>query len=199
MTDPAPERAPLIIAISGRPGSGKSVVAKRVAAELGLGHVSAGDFMRAMAAERGLSILELSRLAEGDDAIDAEIDARTVWLGTTGESFVIDSRMAWFFLPQSVKVFLDVNTDVAAARIHAALRPTERENVDLETTTRALIGRIESEASRYRRYYRIDYLDTDHYQIVIDTSELSIEAVVTELLRRLQAEPVDREGGSVAL
>lgn len=176
----------MVVAISGRPGSGKSVVAKRVAEHLGLRHASAGDFMREMAAEREMSILELSRVAEGDDAIDAEIDARTVRLAATGDSFVIDARMAWFFIPDAVKVFLDVRTEVAAARIYTSMRDTERENVDLAATIAALTERTESEAGRYRRFYGVDYLDTDHYHIVIDTSQLAVEEVVGELLARLK-------------
>lgn len=162
------------------------MVARQVAEHLGLFHVSAGDFMREMAAERGMSILELSRVAEGDDAIDAEIDARTVRLALTRDDFVIDARMAWFFIPYSVKVFLDVRTEVAAARIYHSMRDTERENVDLDATIAALRERTESEAGRYRRFYGIDYLDTDHYHIVIDTSQLAVDEVVGELLARLK-------------
>lgn len=188
MPDPAPGQ--LVVAISGRPGSGKSVVAAEVARRLGLRHLSAGDFMRAMATERGVTILELSRVAEADPSIDAEIDARTVRLGDTGESFVIDSRMGWHFLPWAVKVFLDVRTDVAAARIYGSLRETERENVDLAATTAALVERTRSEADRYRRYYGIDYLDTDHYDVVIDTSDLPVEEVVDLVL-----DGIDRAAG----
>jgi CMP/dCMP kinase len=203
LTDPG--AAPLIVAISGRPGSGKSVVAHRAAARLGLPHVSAGDFMREMATERGMSILELSRVAEVDSSIDAEIDARTVRLSATLESFVIDSRMAWHFIPESVKVFLDVSTDVAAARIYASMRDTERENVDPAATEAALIARTRSEADRYLRYYGIDYLDTAHYDVVVDTTRLTVDAVVAELLdrvgtiRRVPGGPGHRGSGPIGL
>ena len=168
----------MIIAISGRPGSGKSTVAKALAARLGLRHVSAGDFMREMAAERGISVLELSRIAESDDAIDREIDARSSLLGETGESFVIDSRLAWHFIEQSVKVFLDVDLDVAADRIYGDNRGSEAENVDLGATRRSTEERAASESLRYQSYYGIDYLDPTNYDLVIDTSHLSVEAAV---------------------
>ncbi len=142
------------------------------------------------------------RVAETDPSIDAEIDARTVSLGATGESFVIDSRMAWHFIPDSVKVFLGVRTDVAAARIYGSLRQTERENVDLAATTAALVERTRSEADRYLRYYGIDYLDTGQYDIVIDTSQIPVEDVVQRLLDGVEAVRngrVDREIGSTGL
>jgi predicted cytidylate kinase len=190
-----PDATPLIVAISGRPGSGKSVVAREAATRLGLRHVSAGDFMREMATERGMSILELSRVAEVDPSIDAEIDARTVRLGATGDSLVIDSRMAWHFIPESVKVFLDVRTDVAARRIYASMRETERENVDQAATEAALVERTSSEAGRYLRCYGVDYLDTEHYDVVIDTSAMTVDGVVDLLLAQVRSIRPPRQGG----
>lgn len=176
----------MIVTISGRPGSGKSVVAKHVAAKLGICHVSAGDFMREMAEERDITILELSRLAEVDASIDREIDARTVRLAEEGGSFVMDARLGWHFIPQSVKVFLEVQPEVAARRIFGARRDSEQENVDLDTTTRAIESRTESERDRYLSYYGLDYGDHNHYDLAIDTSHLSIDQVVEEIIGYLE-------------
>lgn len=175
----------MIVTISGRPGSGKSVVASRVAERLGVSHVSAGDFMREMAEERGVSILELSRSAEDHDSIDREIDDRTARLAAEGGDFVMDARLGWHFVPQSFKVFLDVRPDVAARRIYSAGRGSERENVDLETTRRAIESRTASERDRYLGYYGIDYFDYGHYDLVIDTSDLSVDEVVDRILEHV--------------
>lgn len=173
---------PFVVAISGRPGSGKSTVAKQVAERLDLRHVSAGDFMREMATERGVSVLELSRVAESADEIDHEIDARSRRLGESGASFVIDSRLAWHFIPHAFKVFLDVSLEVAARRIFGDDRSTETENVDLEATLESTMRRAESESLRYRRYYGVDYLDAANYDLVIDTSELTPQEVVARIV-----------------
>lgn len=172
----------MIITISGRPGSGKSAVATRVAQALGLRHVSAGDFMREMAAERGMSILELSRSAEERAEIDREIDARTVRLGEESDDFVMDARLGWHFLPQSLKVFLEVRPEVATDRIYAAQRGSERENIDLEATRRAIESRTSSEVKRYQDYYGIDYGEHSQYDLVVDTSELTIAEVVQQIV-----------------
>lgn len=177
----------LVVAISGRPGSGKSTVARLLASRLGLEHVSAGDFMREMAAERGISVLELSRIAEQDDVIDREIDARSQRLGESGRSVVIDSRLAWHFIPHAVKVFLDVNLEVAARRIFGAGRESEAENVDLESTVQATMERAASESLRYQQYYGIDYLDAANYDIVLDTSELDAGSVADTLVTMIEA------------
>lgn len=181
------ETPPLVVAISGRPGSGKSTVAKLLARRLDLEHVSAGDFMRDMAAERGISVLELSRIAEGDDAIDREIDARSEQLGSSGRSVVIDSRLAWHFIPGAVKVFLDVSIEVAAQRIFGDERSSEVENIDLRSTIEATMERAASESLRYQQYYGIDYLDATNYDVVIDTSGMTPSDVVHELASRIEA------------
>lgn len=175
----------MIVTISGRPGSGKSVVAARVAESLGIPHVSAGDFMREMAAERGVSILELSKSAEKREDIDREIDERTVRLAAQGGDFVMDARLGWHFIPGSIKVFLDVRPEVAARRIFDARRGSEHENVSFETTLSAIESRTESERERYMNYYLLDYTDHEHYDLVIDTSDLGIEAVVSGIMSYL--------------
>ncbi len=144
--------------------------------------------MREIAAERGMSILELSRLAERDESIDRQIDARSAELARKSRDFVIDARLGWYFIPDSVKVFLDVRPEVAARRIYEARRGTERENVDLEATRKAIEARTESEAVRYRDYYGIDYTDHSQYDLVIDTSEMTIDEVVQRILENLPGE-----------
>ena len=176
----------MIITISGRPGSGKSVVAARVAAALGIPHVSAGDFMREMAAERGVSILELSRSAQSSDSIDREIDSRTVRLAAESGGFVMDARLGWHFIPQSIKVFLDVSLEEAGRRVFEAKRGAERENVDFKSTLGAIKERTESERQRYFEYYGLDYTDHQHYDFVQDTSGLGIDEVVDGVIEHVE-------------
>jgi cytidylate kinase len=176
----------VIITISGRPGSGKSVVATRVADALDFRHVSAGDFMREMAVERGLSILQLSRTAEERDSIDREIDARTVRLGEESDDLVMDARLGWHFIPGSVKVFLEVEPEVAARRVYAARRGTEHENVSLSDTLAAIESRTESERKRYLTYYGLDYTDHSQFDLVVDTSGRTIDEVVDEILEHVE-------------
>ena len=71
----------MIITISGDLGSGKSSVCKAINKEFGMKHFSVGDFVREMAAKRGLSLMELSKQAEKDSGIDKEIDRMTEELG----------------------------------------------------------------------------------------------------------------------
>ena len=177
----------MIISVAGKPGSGKSTVARRLAARLGIDHVSAGDFMREMAADRGLSVHEFGAIAEGDSAIDRAIDDRSRVLGEQRDGFIIDARLAWYFIPRSIKVFLDVSIAVAADRIYGDRRGSEVENVDVEATRENIRTRMASESRRYDDYYGIDYLDLENYDIVVDTSDLTVDEVVDAVLGEIQS------------
>lgn len=141
--------------------------------------------MRDLAAERGISVLELSRIAEHDDSIDRAIDERSAVLAAEDGDLVIDSRLAWHFVPWAVKVFLDVRIDVATDRIYGDHRGSERENVDLAATRRATESREASESRRFTGYYGVDYLDPANYDLVVDTSDLEVEGVVDRIIAHL--------------
>ncbi len=175
----------MIITISGTPGSGKSTVAKEVAKRLKLRHFSAGDFMRELAAERGISLLELSKLAEQDESIDREIDERNKRLAAE-DNFVIDTRLGFHFIPNSVKIFLKVSVEEAARRIFsdvvAKRRGQELEFKSEVDVVKAIERRMLSERERYQQYYSINHYDESNYDFVLDTSDLSIEECVERVL-----------------
>ncbi len=174
----------MIIAISGTPGSGKSTVAKAVAEKLKLKYYSAGGFMRDMAEKRGVSLMELTLQAETDESIDRDIDEQTKKL--SGDNFVVDSRLAFHFIPKSIKIFLKVDVKVAAKRvfrdIQAKKRSTEQEFKTEEQVFDALSRRLQSEAARYKKYYGVDYLDESNYDFVLDTANLTIEQSIQKVL-----------------
>ncbi len=176
----------MIITISGDPGSGKSTVAKAVAKEFSLKHFSAGDFMREMAESRGISLMELTKLADSDISIDREIDERTKHLAQK-DNFVIDSRLAFHFIPKAVKIFLKVDPKVAAQRtwkdIAAQKRHAEQQLNSEKDVLDAIVRRQQSEVERYRKYYKIDnFLDSKHYDFVLDTTNLTQEKSVQKVL-----------------
>lgn len=163
----------MIVTISGRPGSGKSTVSKLVAKRLGFKHFSTGDFMRQMAKDRGLSLLELSKIAEGDDSIDFELDERQRKLAFNEDNFVIDARLGFYFIPFSFKVYLDVSLDEAARRISG------RESLSFEDALSKSKIRMESEHKRYLEKYEVNYEDKKHFDLVISTDDKSVDEIVS--------------------
>jgi CMP/dCMP kinase len=74
--------------------------------------------MREMAMERGISLIELGREAESDGGIiDHILDERQKKLGKEADDFIIDGRLAFHFIPEAVKIFLQVESHTAAKRI----------------------------------------------------------------------------------
>lgn len=179
----------MIITISGTPGSGKSTVAKAIAKALKLKHFSAGDFMRALAADKGVSLAELSKEAEKSDKIDKEIDQRNVELFKREDNFVIDSRLAFHFAPKGlkvIKIFLTCDTKEAARRIYGDVLSNKRSvESDIKTqkdAEKAIASRMKSEVKRYKKYYGVDYLDDSNYDLVLDTSNISIDGAIGKVL-----------------
>ncbi len=175
----------MIITISGKPGSGKSTVAKRLAKRLGYRHYSVGDFMREIAKEKKISLLELSKIAEQGIETDRKLDDMQIKLGGQ-DNFVLDSRLGWHFLPSSLKIFLEVDEKTAAKRIYRDMRKEEKENMTIEDTKNSLRKRIESERERYRKYYSLDPYDKRHYDLAIDTSNISPEKIIAKILNFLE-------------
>lgn len=173
----------MIITISGKAGSGKSTIAKIIAKKLRLKHYSSGDFMRKIAEEHKLTLIELSKLAETKKWVDKELDNRQIKLGKKEDDFIIDGRLSWHFIPKSIKIYLDVTPEIAAKRIYS-----DKENRSSEgfTTFKDLIKKIKqrtnSEKKRYKQYYNLDYHNKKHYDLVIDTSKVDIDNVVKKII-----------------
>lgn len=173
----------MIIAISGKAGSGKSTVAKELAKQLKLKHYSIGDLMRAMARERKISLQELGKIAEKDKSIDKELDERQIMLGKTKDNFVIDGRLAALFIPNAdIKVFLDCDDNIRAERIMKDERQDESSR-DVKDIAKKIKEREESERKRYGKYYNADYYDKKLYDAVIDTTKIDAKTVVGKIIR----------------
>lgn len=172
----------MIITISGKAGSGKSTIAKLLAKKLSLKHYSIGDLMRQMAKEKGISLLELSELAEKDESIDKELDEKQIELGKKEKNFVIDGRLTAFFIPKAdFKIFLECDDKVRAERILKDERETEKSK-DINETIKKIKRREESERKRYKEYYKVDYYKKELYDDIIDTTNLSVGEVLDKVL-----------------
>lgn len=175
----------MILTISGAPGSGKSSVAKEVARRLGFTHYSIGDLRRRVAHERGMTLEEYNRLGETTDRTDREPDEYQARLGREEDDFVIDSRLGFHFIPHSLKVRLRVDPRAGAERIFHAQRSeeeAERRCHSVEEVLEANRAREASDRKRYQMYYGINAEDDRHYDLIVDTTGMSIEEVVSLVL-----------------
>lgn len=182
----------MFVTISGPAGVGKSTTAAALAEALEYDHVSGGDIFREVAAERGLTALELNRLAEEEDEIDRALDRRQREVASERDDVVLESRLAGWMAGEyaDIKIWLDAPLDVRATRI------AEREGKSLVLAREETEARAESEARRYREYYGIDFSDHSIYDLALSTARWSPEATALVLREACAAyDPAEDEGG----
>jgi len=175
-----------IISITGDLGSGKSTVSKLLCEQLNYDHIYTGKIQRAIAQKYNMTTLELNKYAETHPEIDEEIDA-TFKLLNDSTDLIVDSRLAWFFIPKSFKVFLKTDVIVAANRI---VNDNQRENEGYSSKEEAvvkIIARKTSEHKRYMDFYGIDCNDLSQFNLIIDTSFISPEKVADRILATYNA------------
>lgn len=178
-----------IITIAGSLGSGKSSTAKRIVEILGYKFYSNGDFMRSIATDRGVTLEELSKIAETDPTVDIALDDRNREMGKEND-IVVDSRLGFYFIPEAFKVSLELDPSLAAARIlkDAEVNPNRhketRDKFDSpESIAKSINERLMSERMRYKELYGInDHRSQENFDLVIDTSALPLEGVAQKIV-----------------
>jgi cytidylate kinase len=166
------------ITITGALGSGKSTVAKKLAEQLNLIYYSTGSAQRKIAEKMGITTLQLNQLAETDKSIDDKIDAVIKSMNNDGNGYIVDSRLAWHFMPNSFKVKLEVNPTEAASRIfNDNSRSSESKYQSPEEVFNATALRRKSERERFLKYYQVDIEDNNNFDLIVDTSNLSVDDV----------------------
>ena len=169
-----------IITLAGSPGSGKSSTARAVAAALGFRHYSSGDLFRQLAVERGESIEAMNISAEVQRDIDLKVDQLLQEMYRTEEKLVIDSRMAWHWMPESFKVFLLLDPDTAAERIFAHLQAEGRMSeaaTSVQEVRHSIDRRFASEQRRYAALYQVNPTDPANHDAVFNTRHNDLPTV----------------------
>lgn len=167
----------MIITITGKPCSGKSAVIDYMISKYGFEKFSGGAIFRRIATERGVDILELNRLH--DTTIDKLVDDEIVKIGERDlyKDIIFDSRTAWHFIPKSFKVFLDIHPKEQARRLLNSKRDDEIINLSEEEAIASLNERWNLENERYNEIYGFDNQDSSVFDLVVDTTNVTIEEV----------------------
>ena len=170
------------ITITGSLGSGKSHVSSIIKEATGMEIESIGSLLRKMAQNHGMSTIEFNKYMEEHPELDHELDSFVKEQGLSSIPKIFDSRLAWNFIPQSFKVYLYVEDDIAAKRV---FHDNKRVNEKYENRDEAqfhIAERRKSEILRYKKQYDLDLDALTNYNLVIDTSHSTPEEIASLII-----------------
>jgi cytidylate kinase len=171
------------ITLTGDLGSGKSAVSSILCEKTGFEYLSTGRIQRKIAEDMGVDTLELNRLADTDPSIDERIDSVFISLAHDPKGYVVDSRMAWFFIPGSFKVYLQTDVRVAAQRIMNDPNRNREQYASEDEAVEKILARKASENARFLSKYGADCANLNNFDLVIDTTNKTREEVAELIIQ----------------
>ncbi len=166
----------MIITINGTPGSGKTTLAKALAKKYRLKFYSVGQIRRKIAKIFGLNIERFNKIGRETPFTDLFVDEMIRKI--VKDNAVIDGRLSWKFFPESIKILLICDIDVAAKRLLKDKRKEEKYK-NLYEVRKKILKRIKDDEYRYKKYYGIkNIFDIKKYDIVLETSKVSKKEMI---------------------
>ncbi|MHA1680624.1 MAG: (d)CMP kinase [Promethearchaeota archaeon] len=181
----------MLITIAGLHGTGKTTIASLLATHFNLKHISTGMLFRQLARERGMDIVQFSEYAAKHKEVDIQLDEKIKAIGLKGD-VILDGQLCWYFLNEEAdwKILLlcDVNTRIK--RIVKRKREITGSEITFDSVLKETLTREDIEQRRYNKIYGIDlskseWVESNH-NLLVDTTTLSIDQVVADILRRIQ-------------
>ena len=187
----------MIITICGPPGSGKDTVANILLSKLcGLGFnyelLSIGDIKRIAAQERNMTISEFNEWAykhpkEGDyyfENFQREYAKKS-------DNFVLVSRLGWYAIPHSFKVYISVDEYEGAKRIFLQKEKdhtsrNEQFCKSIEEQIAINKKRKDSEEKMYYDLYKANPHDLKNFDCIIDSTHKTPDVVVLEIFEHIK-------------
>lgn len=171
-----------IISLAGDLAAGKGTVSKILMEDLGYGVYRNGEYARKLAKEMGLDITSFNKYLAEHPEIDLQIEKSASEYAKTNDNFIIDARLGWYAVPESFKVYLRVDIDVAAKR---AFEDNNRKGTEqfatVEEQKRDMIERFKLENERYWNLYHVHKEDMSNYDLVIDTTNMTPNEVANKI------------------
>jgi predicted cytidylate kinase len=171
------------VVLNGDLGSGKTTVSTLLAQRLGLRRISVGHLYRDMAEQHGMTALQFNLHAELDDKVDQLVDQMQRDIAASGERLVVDSRLAWHFFTNAVKVHLVTEPGVAATRVLGRPANTVESYNSVAQARESLAQRSTSERERFLTRYGVDKSRLRNYDLVCETTRASPDEVVERIVQ----------------
>jgi predicted cytidylate kinase len=169
------------ITIAGKICTGKSTVREYLQDKLQWQGFSTGEIFRKYIKAHNL---HLDRVEE-QDQIGRDVDAMIQKRLRDEQHLVIDTWINGVLsskLPQVFKVMLTCNDDIRVARF------VEREEVSVDEAKERIFNRENALLDKLSSMYGIDdILDPKHYNVVVDTSNLTINQIGDQIIAKMQS------------
>jgi len=171
------------IIISGPPAIGKTTIAKGLAKEFGLIHLSGGDILKELAEEEGFEtkgddwwdtqegIDFLSKRQENSE-FDKHVDDKLKKLFSKGNVVITSYTLPWL-VEGGVKIWLD------GSKENSAQRMTTRDNLSKNDTLEIVQKRYNENKIIYKALYGFEFgEDLSVFDKIIGTDNLNAEQVL---------------------
>ena len=171
------------ITIFGLAGTGTSSAGKMLTERLGYQFVSSGNIFRNRAKELGLSLADFGSLCERESEHDKALDQEIKYVGEISDNLVVESRLAWHFIPDSIKIKFICENEERLRRI------AKRDGLTVDEARELTTARDQSEVLRYQSYYGLSELGPDQaFDLIVDTTTLPLLDVVEKVLTYLRTD-----------
>ena len=121
-------------------------------------------------------------MAKYDTSFDIKLDQKVAEYGKNEDNFIFESRLAWHFIPESIKIFLDCEEKERYRRIH------EREGGNIDEIFAKNTKRESELESRYNEVYPdITFPPSkENFDIYIDGTNILPDQIVATILEKIQ-------------
>ena len=123
----------MIITISGTPGSGKSTVAKILVEKLNLERIYVGGIRRDLAKSKNMTLEELNQYALNHPETDVDVDKEAAKLAKelnkSNRDVIVEGRVQFHFIPESIKIYIKVDLEEGARRIWEQIKNINEKNI----------------------------------------------------------------------
>lgn len=185
-----------IISLTGDLAAGKTRVTDLLQAELNYSVYRNGERFRTMALEMGMNVTEFGFYVKEHPEIDRQLEAKATEYAKTNDCFIIDAKMGWYAIPESFKVYLKVEKEEGARRAFEdmdVLRKKSENFSSVEEYKKDMERRYQSENERYFNLYGVRREDMSNYDLIIDTTHLSIQEVKEKIIEEYKKWLADEE------
>jgi len=180
-----------IITISGDLASGKSRITDLLQKSLNYEIYRNGEYVRKLAKEKGMDITSFNEYLNSHPEIDQQIEKSAAIYAKDHDNLIIDARLGWYAVPESFKVYLKVDIDVAAQRAFEDEKRKATEKFEtIEEQKQDMIRRFNLENERYWKLYHVHKEDMANYDLVVDTTNITpqeaVEIIKSEYFKWLE-------------